>query len=55
MHAKSRPNNGIIIQLNWTALKWIELKCQIDAMQFHQIKSYKQSHLHPVLFQWESF
>ena len=53
--AKSRPNNGIIIQLNWNALKWIELKCQVNAMQFHQIKIYMQSPLHPVLFQWESF
>ena len=30
MHAKSKPNSGIIIQLNWNA-------CQIYAMQFHQI------------------
>ena len=42
------PNDGIIIQLNWNA-------CQINAMQFHQIKSYMQSQLHSGLFQWESF
>ena len=42
------PNNEFISQLNWNA-------CQINEMQFHQIKRYMQSQLYDCYFNGNVF